>query len=69
MKFPRYTGEKRYIGEIFPIGSWVKCKNNDAIRFVTGHNGTRYFKDDGEISGLSPSPHCYYTNYELFIAI
>ncbi len=53
----------------YPIGSWVRCKRWDAYRFVSRHNGKRYFEDDGITSKLSPSPHCYYRNYELFIAV
>lgn len=54
----------------FPVGSWVKCINNDFIRYVTAHGASaRHFIDDGIINKLPTSPYCYYKNYELFIPI
>lgn len=59
---------KRTEKQLPPVGSWVKCISNDAIRYVTKHNGS-YFEDDGVMSKLSPSPYCRIEYYELFIAI
>lgn len=50
---------------LFPIGSWVRCPRNGALRYVTEHINSRYFKDDGEVSRKHPSNSCWYNNYEL----
>ncbi len=47
-----------------PNNTWVKCKKNDEIRYVTRQISSVYFEDDGRMSGQKPSPHCYYSNYE-----
>lgn len=51
---------------MFPIGSWVKCKNNNELRYVTKHTDKYRFEDDGKLSKQSPSPHCWYKNYIIW---
>lgn len=53
----------------YPSGTWVRCLNNDKIRFVSRHSTKRHFEDDGQLSGLSASPRCKFEHYTPFIAI
>ena len=43
---------------------WVRCVRNGLIRYVTRPVNTTYFEDDGKKSGKSPSPSCWWKNYE-----
>jgi len=43
---------------------WVKCKNNGRIRYVTKAINSRYFENNGKMSGKSPSNSCWWSNYE-----
>lgn len=65
----RTNGYREGLGFEFPTGSWVKCKNNDFIRYVTKNTNKRCFEDDGLLSGLPASPSCYYDKYELFLPL
>jgi hypothetical protein len=55
---------KHQVSKPFPIGTWVKAKNNDALRYVTKHTNSQCFEDDGKVSGKPPSIFCHYDNYE-----
>ena len=46
------------------VGTWVKAKSNECIRYVTRHINEDWFEDDGKESGLAPPNRCYYENYE-----
>lgn len=48
----------------FAVNSFVRCKNNGIIRYITEQNGST-FKDDGKISGCEPSPYCHYEDYVM----
>lgn len=50
---------------IIPINNFVKCKNNNLIRYVTRQTDKLRFEDDGKKSGLEPSKNCYYKNYSI----
>ena len=54
-------------GSKFAVGSFVRCKINGAIRYITDKNTDKTFQDDGEVSGYAPSPYCYYKSYTLII--
>ena len=43
---------------------WVRCINNGVIRHVTRPINSRYFEDDGKLSGKRPSSSCWWSNYE-----
>lgn len=47
-----------------PVNSWVRCKTNDELRYVTRHTGRDHFEDDGKVSGQAPSPFCRFEYYE-----
>lgn len=54
----------RGLGSNFNVGSFVICKNNGVIRYITEIK-KETFKDNGEISGCEPSPNCHYKNYKI----
>jgi hypothetical protein len=49
----------------FREGDWVKAKKSGGIRFITKITNSRYFEDDGKLSKQSPSPHCWFEDYEV----
>lgn len=44
--------------KVLPINSWVRCKNNGILRYITKHTDKYRFEDDGLLSKQSPSPYC-----------
>ncbi len=52
-------------GSYFAVNSFVRCKRNGIIRYITKNGWGGVFEDDGEVSGCKPSPFCHYEHYEM----
>ena len=52
-------------GSYFAVNAFVRCKNNGVIRYITSKHDSIRFEDNGEISGVEPSPHCWYKDYMM----